>query len=218
MHAIDLFRRVGLEPKILVTVTRHTLSNLESLLCLLILQGLTRININRFRPVGRGSDRPDWCVSEPEVAAAIDRAWRRLHPRNSMPPARPTVDSQQTCGVGRFLNIMPNGDVFPCHVLTHPEFRCGNLRTEDLSTICARHGLLGRLAGLDLRRLKQVDPGLAVLTVMGVCMGEVYAQQKTSPAWSSVVGAPRTCDSVSRVGRDGDDSKEIASRSGLTSR
>lgn len=188
MRAIELLRDVGLEPKILITVTRHTLPDLERLLCLLISQGLSQININRFRPVGRGNGRLDWCVSEAEVQDAVERVWQRLDPRNLPPSDKPKDGSQTTCGVGRFLNIMPDGDVFPCHVLTQPEFRCGNLRSDNLITICRRQGLIGRLAALDFDRLKQIDPQLALLTAKGACMGEVYARQASSPAWNATLG------------------------------
>jgi radical SAM protein with 4Fe4S-binding SPASM domain len=40
---------------------------------------------------------------------------------------------------------MPNGDVFPCHVLTEREFRGGNVREQSLVEICRRNGLLGQL-------------------------------------------------------------------------
>lgn len=205
-RAIDLLCMVGLEPKVLVTVTRRTLADLEKLLCLLISQGITQININRFRPVGRGSQRFDWCVSEREVASAVEQAWHRLHPTDSSFSKKTEVGFQRNCGVGAFLNILPNGDVFPCHVLSLPEFWCGNLRSDDLSTICARHSLLARLAALDFDHLKHIDSELIALTVKGVCMGEVYAQMKASPAWNVALGFNTpTCSQMDPCRLRGDD-------------
>lgn len=64
----------------------------------------------------------------PRLAAVISRSAR--------PPDPPGPESCSNCGVGSFLNIMPNGDVFPCHVLTQREFRCGNVREDGLLEIC----------------------------------------------------------------------------------
>jgi radical SAM protein with 4Fe4S-binding SPASM domain len=42
--------------------------------------------------------------------------------------------------------VLPNGDVFPCHVLMQPDFRLGNIREQPLAAICFG-GLLESLAG-----------------------------------------------------------------------
>jgi MoaA/NifB/PqqE/SkfB family radical SAM enzyme len=62
---------------------------------------------------------------------------------------------------------MPNGDVFPCHVLTEREFRCGNVREQRLVEICRRNGLLGQLRRLDFHTLAQADERVAGLTRPG---------------------------------------------------
>lgn len=190
MGAIDLFRTAGLEPKIMITVTRHSLPDLDELIRVLICNGITRINVARFRPFGRGLSRPDWSVSRQEIAVAVEKAWHRIHPSHPPPANCAPVGFQRTCGVGRFLNVMPNGDVFPCHVLRQPEFRCGNLRSQSLSTICNKTGLLARLADIDFTQLKEMDCRLGLLTERGVCMGEVYQQCKSSEAWNIVCKVP----------------------------
>jgi radical SAM protein with 4Fe4S-binding SPASM domain len=91
------------------------------------------------------------------------------------------------CGVGSFLNIMPNGDVFPCHVLTQREFRCGNVRERSLLDTCRRSGLLGQLEALDFRELARQDERLSPLAHTNVCMGNVYANTKTLPVWETVI-------------------------------
>ena len=79
---------------------------------------------------------------------------------------------------------MPNGDVFPCHVQTQPEFRCGNLREQELLEICRRAGLLGQLQALDFRELAGRDRRLAPLGERPVCMGTVYAETRSLPVWA----------------------------------
>lgn len=92
-------------------------------------------------------------------------------------------NSQSNCGVGSFFNIMPNADVFPCHILTGREFRCGNLPEQSLVEIYRRNGLLGRLSALNYQELAKEDLHLTPLTRAGACMGDVYAQTKSLPVW-----------------------------------
>jgi len=188
MRALETYYAAGFEPKVLITVTRESLPDLEDLVYFLAERRLTRLNINGFRPVGRGAAHRDWSVATVEVNTALNRAWARCYPdRDSRPEPPKQDDFQCTCGVGRFLNIMPNGDVFPCHVLTQPEFRCGNIREESLLAICQRRGLLDRLASLDFRDLAHTDERLVPLSRCGACMGNVYEITKDSPAWKEVL-------------------------------
>jgi MoaA/NifB/PqqE/SkfB family radical SAM enzyme len=144
---------------------------------------ITRINLNGFRPIGRGAGHWEWAVSSEDVRAAIKRAWKRCYPDKATPPEPIEMESQAHCGAGSFLNIMPNGDVFPCHVLTQPEFRCGNVREQSLLEICHRQGLLGQLQALDFAGLARTDERMAKLTAPGTCLGNVYAQTKALPVW-----------------------------------
>ncbi|MBI4673447.1 MAG: radical SAM protein [Chloroflexi bacterium] len=183
MRALDEYYRVGFEPKVLVTVTQTSSPDLTDLLVLLISKKLTRININLFRPIGRGKGQRELMANPAEVRAAVRRAWERAYPDKPIPPDPPEPDSCAKCGVGSFLNIMPNGDVFPCHVLTDREFRAGNVREQSLLEICHQAGLLGRLQRLDFRELAEHDPRLVPLAQPNMCMGNVYAETKTLPVW-----------------------------------
>src|SRR5205085_1122560 len=119
-----------------------------------------------------------------EVRAAVKQAQERCYPGKPAPPTDiPEPEAQSNCGVGSFLNIMPNGDVFPCHVLTEREFRCGNVREQSLLEICCRSELLGQLQSLDFQAMTQEDERVAGLTQAGTCMGNVYAKTKSLPVW-----------------------------------
>ena len=73
-------------------------------------------------------DLPELLCDVLKVRAAVRRAWVRSFPDRPVPADPPEPGSCANRSVGSFLNIMPNDDVFPCHVLTQHEFRCGNLR------------------------------------------------------------------------------------------
>ena len=70
------------------------------------------------RAIGRGSGQPQLQVAPISVAAAIRRAQERCRPGSASSASCRIREPQPNCGVGQFLNISPNGDVFPCHVLT----------------------------------------------------------------------------------------------------
>ena len=181
--ALHVYREAGLNPKILITVTRQTLPDLEEFLMFLVGRGFTSINVNWFRPIGRGKGHNDWCVRGADIKHAIRRAFSRLGAHPTSPGGTVETDSQYHCGVGRFLNIMPNGDVFPCHVLTNPEFRCGNVKTQNLLDICRQNGLLGQLGNLDFRVLANEEPAVAELTKADTCFGSVYAEKHRLNVW-----------------------------------
>ena len=181
MAALDTYYSVGFEPKALITVTAVTLPDLEELISLLLDHGIRRINVNQFRPIGRGADHESWQVDQKAVEQAISRALSKT----TCPTSAQEIlaEFQTTCGVGEFLNIMPNGDVFPCHVLTEAEFLCGNVRKDSLIHICRQEGLLGSLAALDFRFLAKQDESLLRLTKTGTCMGEVFSKTSRSAVW-----------------------------------
>jgi MoaA/NifB/PqqE/SkfB family radical SAM enzyme len=184
IRALDTYYAVGFEPKVLITVTRQSLPDLEELVCFLVKRKFTRLNINGFRPIGRGAAHREWRVGTAETNAVLARAWARCYPERGNPPEPPEQDDLQcTCGVGRYLNIMPNGDVFPCHSLTQREFRLGSVREESLLHICRRNGLLGQLADMDFTAVAQQEPRLTVLSRSGTCMGNVYAGTQSLPVW-----------------------------------
>ncbi len=185
VRALDDYYAVGFEPKVLITVTSQSLPDLEELLCFLMKKKITRINLNPFRPIGRGRGHWKWRAKPTQVRAAVQRAWQRCYPDQPMPaePASPAMP--HNCGVGYFLNIMPNGDVFPCHVLTDREFRCGNVREQSLVEICRRSGLLGKLADLDFAELARQDKEVAELIQPSTCMGNIYAQTRSRVIWAN---------------------------------
>ena len=183
VHALECYYAVGFEPKVLVTLTSLSLPDLEELLCFLIQKKISRINLNGFRPIGRGKGHWEWRADSKEVRAAVRRAWERCYPDQPAPPDLPEPEAQCHCGVGQFLNIMPNGDAFPCHVLTEREFRCGNVREQGLLEICRRNGLLGELRALDFQELARQDKRVAPLTRPNTCMGTIYAKTRELPVW-----------------------------------
>jgi MoaA/NifB/PqqE/SkfB family radical SAM enzyme len=185
VRALMLLREAGFEPKALITVTSPMLPDLEELICYLLARGITRIKLNELRLIGRGAGCGDLAESLLAARPHVVRAFQRFFPSISAADHSSQPMIQKHCGVGGFLNIMPNGDVFPCHVLTMPEFRCGNVRNDRLIKICARSGLLGQLQDLDFTQMADQDKRLLPLLRRGACMGPVYAGTRSSSIWDA---------------------------------
>ncbi|MCD4784459.1 MAG: SPASM domain-containing protein [Candidatus Eremiobacteraeota bacterium] len=56
------------------------------------------------------------------------------------------------CGVGKYITVYPDGSVFPCHLLSFPEFCVGNVRNQDLYTIFHESEMLNKLRTLDFKK------------------------------------------------------------------
>ena len=183
LRALDHFYEVGFEPKVLITVTSESLPDLEELVTFLIRRNISRFNVNGFRPIGRGEGQWKWRIDSSQIETVLRRAWERADVQQPFPASSSVEQQQSHCGVGQFLNVMPNGDVFPCHVLTGREFRCGNVLEQSLLDICRKSTLLGQLADLNFVDLAEQDSDLQELTRPNTCMGNVYAETRTAAAW-----------------------------------
>lgn len=204
LRALECFHSVGFEPKALVTLTSACVPDLEELVCLLLGKKITRINLNGFRPIGRGAAQGDWGANSEEIQSAVARAWSRNCPDRPLPEDPFRRHKCSNCGVGSFLNIMPNGDVFPCHVLTDPELRCGNVRQNSLPEICRKNGLIGQLASLDFGELAAKDRKLEELRVIP-CMGSKYRTTKTLAVWRQHLPMLGATNSAAWDGGDADE-------------
>ena len=146
ISALEKLYAVGFEPIVLVTVTEHSLPDLEELICFLIKKNIKRIHLNEFHAIGRGKDHNTCGVEQVKVRSSMLQAWNRNFPDHPPPPAPDEPSETSNCGAGSFINIMPNGDVYPCHVLMSSQFLCGNIRDHSLLEICNRKGILDQLS------------------------------------------------------------------------
>jgi MoaA/NifB/PqqE/SkfB family radical SAM enzyme len=170
LRALECLYAVGFEPKVMITITPVGLPDLTELLCLLVERNVTRVSINPLRPVGRGRRYRGWQPESEELTVAMREAWRRCS-RGRRVSFDLEPEPRPNCVAGSFVNVMPNGDVFPCHVLTAREFYCGNVRGQSLAEICSHSNLLGELQGLDFRSRARRDEGLLALVRTCGCAG-----------------------------------------------
>jgi radical SAM protein with 4Fe4S-binding SPASM domain len=143
VSALDACRLVGFEPRAMVTITPTSLPDLQELICFLVSRKITRISFNLVRPIGRAGRSEGWGVDLRAAQAAVRQALEKCLPGQPMPLQTPPGAIQVDCGLGHFVNIMANGDVYPCYVLTHPRFFVGNVRGESCTAITRRIQAIG---------------------------------------------------------------------------
>lgn len=187
IKAIECLKSGGFNPKILITVTSKNIMNLAELVEYLLAKGITLINLNYFRPIGRGKHHLDWIVDPDDIKSIMNKLWdnsfknmpSHIHLENEI--------VQCHCGVGEYINILPNGDVFPCHVLSGQKFKCGNIKEESILKICSTDGFLADLSRLNFCHMAKQEVRLSELMRPGSCMGEVYAKTKSLPIWQDIL-------------------------------
>jgi MoaA/NifB/PqqE/SkfB family radical SAM enzyme len=178
-RAIRYLRRAGLTPGISITVTSRNIDGLDTFLDYLIEHlFVTEFHFSPFRPVGRGVVQPELLCSWKEAQEKIGRFWSRRFgsPTRFDTPKETNLLTCGHCGVGSHINIWPDGSVFPCHVLSTPEFILGNLKQTKLSVILNESVVLKSLEQLDFRNLNINDEAIKVLLSSSICLGEVYRE------------------------------------------
>lgn len=173
--AMRALRSAGIAPAASITVTARTLPHLTGLLTWLFdEEGISSFHLLPFRQVGRGAGRADLRVAWPDVHEAASAFWASRLGHGVLEVREPgDLLDQGTCGVGRYLNVLPDGTVYPCHVLATRPFRLGNVKEEPLTEIVRRSGLLRRLRRLDTRRLVASEPALRSALAGRRCLAEV---------------------------------------------
>ena len=207
VRALRILRETGIEAHAMVALSRHAIPDLAQLLELLADLGVKRTHLHVQRSVGRAASRPDLQISAEQASGIVHGAlvsaargadrhqWlRRIVPSN--------------CGAGSYVNIMPDGEVFPCHVLTGQESHCGNIRRSSIADICGPLGLIARLRSLDFREIATTYPELECLADAHSCLGEVLSRSRERAVWGRLLGthgfppiAPAECPGATRTGR-----------------
>ena len=91
--------------------------------------------------------------SDDSLEDAVHQVWRlgfhviRVHTVKRIGRAKkyPVTEKRQeesvlhgNCGIGRYLNIMPDGRIYPCHALCVPEFILGTIQKDDYRSVCEK--------------------------------------------------------------------------------
>jgi mycofactocin biosynthetic radical S-adenosylmethionine protein MftC len=177
MSAMCALRNSGLFPGISITVTSSNLPHLEDFLATLFeVNYVTEFHLTPFRPVGRGKLVPELVCSWKEAQEVIETFWTgrfgSLSEKNES--NRFSLASCGKCGIGSYINILPDGCVYPCHVLTDSKFLLGNIKFTSLLDIVKESTILKELSELDFTPRLVSNPKLDSILKNAVCLGEIY--------------------------------------------
>jgi len=171
-EAISAFKaliKVGFEPIAAITISEKNYKSVPLLIEELSNNDVKRIKLSPLRSIGRAKAN-----KEEADTAKYFRYVRKAVENTSFNYSTVDLGSEIThCGVGNFLNILANGDVYPCHVLCSECFRLGNIRTDSIGNIMDDYRLT-RLKGIDFRVLSEKNQAFKCLIQPLACLGIEY--------------------------------------------
>lgn len=181
MKAIHTLNSLEMYPGVSITVMRPNASYLPAFLSFLLMEkSVTEFHLSPFRPFGRGAEHAEFVYPWREAQSKVAQFWQKHFgiPSRLKEADRYTLMSCGNCGVGSYMNIHPDGAVYPCHVLSVPDFLLGNVRRASLVDIYRGSGLLRQLRELDFTKLAEASQHVKLLPKNAICLGEVYRDSK----------------------------------------
>ncbi|MCW4000391.1 MAG: radical SAM protein [Candidatus Bathyarchaeota archaeon] len=179
MRAIHYFKQAGIYPSLSITVTSANLPHLSKWLSFILKEGIaTKFHLTQFRQIGRGSLQPALDCSSTEIRLVMADFWQRHFgiPLNQESIKKPSLISCGNCGVGKYVNILPDGSIYPCHVLSSPKFFLGNIKENKLAAIIEESNLLKQLLNINFINFKGGSDHLKQILGNTACLGEVYRE------------------------------------------
>ncbi|MEW6227387.1 MAG: radical SAM protein [Bacillota bacterium] len=202
-------RDMGIHVGASLMLSNTAISHFERLIGLLARARFTRITLLRYKPpadVSRwreenpsaealyklGRQLPEIMHRYPGVAFRIDCALSFL--QRHLKPADALSAGIRGCVAGeRILALAPDGGVFPCSQLVHPDLRAGNILADDLDAIWSRSAVMKSYRSFRSKATFQD-------TRCGTCMARVHCGGCRIYAEDYFSADPGCPNSVSRKG------------------
>jgi len=180
IKAIVNLKNAGASPGVSITVTSINLPGLGDFLSYLMDELLiTNFHLSMVKPFGASLNHPEFYCSIDEAAEVIGDFRESRFGKSGLyeKRSRPVLQGSWNCGLGNHINILPDGNVYPCHILSIPEFFLGNIRKEEICKIVLGSGKLAYLRSIDFSELIEADNHLRDILKKGTCFGEVYLKE-----------------------------------------
>ncbi len=158
-QAIERLQRAGIGPRLSLNVTlmRHNIEQVPAIVALAAERGIGGgVRFTQLQRMGRAAECWDVMVPTPAQYAA---AYRWLYGESSVlaaaPGGRVVVSAGlpglelepppegMWCRLGRLLLVDAAGDIYPCSLVTGPQFRLGNVADTPLAQALASEALAG---------------------------------------------------------------------------
>lgn len=143
LSAIERMKRHGLIVSVMMTISRHNVTDIIPLLELLKDYKVDTFSVERFMPQGQASEQLNWMLSTEQLKAAFHdvHSWAFKNDKPKVLMYRPLyclVEDQSPyvgamCSVGiNALSVLHDGTIYPCRRLPIP---LGNILTDSLHDI-----------------------------------------------------------------------------------
>jgi len=143
LEAIARMKRYGLRVSVMMTISRHNVTDIIPLLDLLKGYNVDTFSMERFMPQGQASEQQGWMLSTEQLKMAFHsvHSWAFKNDKPKALMYRPLyclVEDQSPyvgamCSVGiNALSVLHDGTIYPCRRLPIP---LGNILTDSLHDI-----------------------------------------------------------------------------------
>lgn len=150
IEALHYIKEAGGAPVAFITVTSLNIGQLQKFMKYLLGNGFFLIHVSPINLVGRAAGRKDLLIKKEELGALVDRFWYETF---GMQLTSEKMNCSN-CGVGRYITVYPDGTVYPCHLLSFPEFCVGNIKERSLYDMFHHSLILVKLRRLDFQNLE----------------------------------------------------------------
>ena len=172
MKGFRYILNAGGDPVAFITITSLNLPYLKDFMSFLLRNGILKIHISPLKLVGRAKDDKMLCNTE-EVKRVVDEFWHESVGLRLKSESKKAFN----CGVGKFLTVDPDGSVYPCHVLTFPEFCIGNVKKQSLDSIYYNSNQMNKLRNLHFSKISRCAECFKDISSERTCLG-VRAQER----------------------------------------
>lgn len=180
LAAIKNLKNIGITPGVSITVTSINLPGLGDFLSYLMDELFIRdFHLSMVKSFGASLKHPEFFCSTDEAGEVIEYFWKKRFGKFGLPGKRssPALAAGWNCGLGSHINILPDGSIYPCHILSIPEFLLGNVRKDRIGKIVSDSDKLAHLKSIDFSELIEADNHLRDIIKKGACFGEVYLKE-----------------------------------------
>lgn len=180
ISAIRNLKDAGASPGVSITVTSINLPGLGGFLTYLMDElFITNIHLSVVKSSGVALNHPEFFCSVNEAGEVIENFWKNRFGKYGLTAKRNGMAGKDAwnCGLGDHINILPDGSVYPCHILSVPEFLLGNIRKERIGKIVSGSDKLAHLKSFDFSELIEVDNHLRDILKKGTCFGELCLKE-----------------------------------------
>jgi len=174
MNAFRIIIENGGNAEAFITITSMNIDSIKDFMSYLICNGISTIHFSQLHLLGRAKHQNKLLSNYDMAMKFISEFWSDQFGLE----LKKKQDESLNCGVGKYLNIMPDGNVFPCHVLAYPEFLICNVKQKKLHEVYSHSKIIRKLRNLDFIELEKENNFSTNPSISKRCLGDLIHRSK----------------------------------------